>query len=219
MHPAKWAFRHHEDEPPTSEVDIHKTLGEDLYVVLNGYDTEAGLREPQGRDQPARRLDLARLHAAHRRHRDRVPARSRLRAGVGGGQVRQVEGGGGDWRSCSCCWPSSNVRAQRRCSAPAASCTCRATSTSACSSASSSACAAPARTRSTSAAPTVRLRAGPALRGAADPRRRQSDEDVLNASSSPSTAKRRCAFRSTPATAAWCGCCRWRRCSARRGCW
>ncbi|MCU1282619.1 MAG: ccmF, partial [bacterium] len=35
LHPAKWYFRHHEDEPPTSEVDIHKTLGEDLYIVLN----------------------------------------------------------------------------------------------------------------------------------------------------------------------------------------
>ena len=43
MHPAKWAFRHHEDEPPTSEVDIHKTLGEDLYVVLNGYDPQSGI--------------------------------------------------------------------------------------------------------------------------------------------------------------------------------
>ena len=43
MHPAKWAFRHHEDEPPTSYVDIHKTLGEDLYIVLNGYDAQAGI--------------------------------------------------------------------------------------------------------------------------------------------------------------------------------
>jgi cytochrome c-type biogenesis protein CcmF len=42
MHPAKWSYRHHEDEPPTSEVDIHKTLGEDLYIVLNGYDSKAG---------------------------------------------------------------------------------------------------------------------------------------------------------------------------------
>jgi cytochrome c-type biogenesis protein CcmF len=40
MHPAKWAFRHHEDEPPTSEVDIKKTLAGDLYVVLNGYELE-----------------------------------------------------------------------------------------------------------------------------------------------------------------------------------
>ncbi len=40
MHPAKWAFRHHEDEPPTTEVDIKKTLAADLYVVLNGYELE-----------------------------------------------------------------------------------------------------------------------------------------------------------------------------------
>jgi cytochrome c-type biogenesis protein CcmF len=43
LHPAKWAFRHHEDEPPTSEVDIHRTLGEDLYIVLNGVDTKLGI--------------------------------------------------------------------------------------------------------------------------------------------------------------------------------
>ena len=36
--PAKWAYRHHEDEPPTTEVDINRTLGEDLYIVLNGYE-------------------------------------------------------------------------------------------------------------------------------------------------------------------------------------
>src|SRR5207245_907465 len=42
-HPAKWSYRHHEDEPPTSEVDIHKTLGEDLYIVLNGYEGQAGI--------------------------------------------------------------------------------------------------------------------------------------------------------------------------------
>jgi cytochrome c-type biogenesis protein CcmF len=37
-HPAKWAFFHHEDEPPTSEVAIHRMLPEDLYLVLNGYE-------------------------------------------------------------------------------------------------------------------------------------------------------------------------------------
>ncbi len=42
MHPAKWAFRHHEDEPPTTEVDMHRTAREDLYVVLNGVDSQAG---------------------------------------------------------------------------------------------------------------------------------------------------------------------------------
>ncbi len=40
MHPAKWAFHHHEEEPPTSEVEIKRTLAEDLYVVLNGYEVE-----------------------------------------------------------------------------------------------------------------------------------------------------------------------------------
>jgi len=38
LHPAKWAYRHHEDEPPTTEVDIHKTLKEDLYLILNGFE-------------------------------------------------------------------------------------------------------------------------------------------------------------------------------------
>jgi cytochrome c-type biogenesis protein CcmF len=41
LEPAKWAFRHHEDEPPTTEVDIKKTLKEDLYLVLNGYEADA----------------------------------------------------------------------------------------------------------------------------------------------------------------------------------
>src|SRR5262249_47031817 len=43
LHPAKWAYRHHEDEPPTSEVDIKKTLAEDLYIVLNGVESQAGI--------------------------------------------------------------------------------------------------------------------------------------------------------------------------------
>jgi cytochrome c-type biogenesis protein CcmF len=43
MRPEKWAFHHHEDEPPTTEVDINKSLKEDLYVVLNGYETETGI--------------------------------------------------------------------------------------------------------------------------------------------------------------------------------
>src|SRR6185312_6835183 len=41
MYPAKWSFRHHEDEPPTTDVAIHKTLAEDLYIVLNGYDSKS----------------------------------------------------------------------------------------------------------------------------------------------------------------------------------
>jgi cytochrome c-type biogenesis protein CcmF len=43
VHPAKWAFRHHEDEPPTTEVALHRTPLEDLYVVLNGVDTKLGI--------------------------------------------------------------------------------------------------------------------------------------------------------------------------------
>ena len=43
MRPEKWAFHHHEDEPPTTEVDIHKSFKEDLYLVLNGYETQAGI--------------------------------------------------------------------------------------------------------------------------------------------------------------------------------
>jgi cytochrome c-type biogenesis protein CcmF len=35
MYPAKWAFKSHPDEPPTTEVDIKKTLREDLYLILN----------------------------------------------------------------------------------------------------------------------------------------------------------------------------------------
>jgi cytochrome c-type biogenesis protein CcmF len=40
MRPAKWAYVHHEDEPPTSEVAINKTLSEDLYIVMNGFETK-----------------------------------------------------------------------------------------------------------------------------------------------------------------------------------
>jgi cytochrome c-type biogenesis protein CcmF len=43
MAPAKWAYRHHEDEPPTTEVDIVKTAKEDLYLILNGFDGEQGI--------------------------------------------------------------------------------------------------------------------------------------------------------------------------------
>jgi cytochrome c-type biogenesis protein CcmF len=43
MRPEKWSFHHHEDEPPTTEVDINKSLKEDLYLVLNGYEAESGI--------------------------------------------------------------------------------------------------------------------------------------------------------------------------------
>jgi cytochrome c-type biogenesis protein CcmF len=40
--PAKWYFPHHEEEPVTHVV-IDSSLREDLYLVLNGYDAQAGL--------------------------------------------------------------------------------------------------------------------------------------------------------------------------------
>jgi cytochrome c-type biogenesis protein CcmF len=43
LHPAKWAYRGHEDEPPRTVVTIRESLREDLYVILNGIDGEAGL--------------------------------------------------------------------------------------------------------------------------------------------------------------------------------
>ena len=109
MHPAKWSFRHHEDEPPTTEVDIHKTLGEDLYIVLNGV--------------RARSRSIANLKVVINPLVNWIwlgflllifgtviaflPDRAYALAG-GGGQVGQVEGGGGgDWRCCSCCSASS----------------------------------------------------------------------------------------------------------------
>jgi len=38
MYPAKWSFRHHENEPPTTEVGIRRTFAEDLYVVMPSRD-------------------------------------------------------------------------------------------------------------------------------------------------------------------------------------
>jgi cytochrome c-type biogenesis protein CcmF len=43
MSPAKWSYRHHEDEPPTTEVDIHRMPKEDLYLILNGYELGSDL--------------------------------------------------------------------------------------------------------------------------------------------------------------------------------
>lgn len=42
MSPGKWAYKKHEDEP-TTEVDIKRMIGGDLYIVLNGYDLKAGI--------------------------------------------------------------------------------------------------------------------------------------------------------------------------------
>ena len=39
MQPARWFFRKHEDQP-TTEVAIHRSFAEDLYIVLAGYDMQ-----------------------------------------------------------------------------------------------------------------------------------------------------------------------------------
>jgi cytochrome c-type biogenesis protein CcmF len=38
LYPAKWFFHKHEDEPPTTEVGIRRTIAEDLYIVLAAAD-------------------------------------------------------------------------------------------------------------------------------------------------------------------------------------
>jgi cytochrome c-type biogenesis protein CcmF len=38
MYPAKWFFRKHEKEPPTTEVAIRRGFAQDVYVVLNTFD-------------------------------------------------------------------------------------------------------------------------------------------------------------------------------------
>ncbi len=41
LNPARWNFR--KGTEPTTEVDIHERLGEDVYLILTGYSTETGL--------------------------------------------------------------------------------------------------------------------------------------------------------------------------------
>ena len=43
LHPAKWVYRSHEEEPPRTIVTIRESLREDLYVILNGIDAESKL--------------------------------------------------------------------------------------------------------------------------------------------------------------------------------
>jgi cytochrome c-type biogenesis protein CcmF len=38
MTPAKWFFQKRENEPPTTEVAIRRAIGEDLYIVLAGFE-------------------------------------------------------------------------------------------------------------------------------------------------------------------------------------
>jgi cytochrome c-type biogenesis protein CcmF len=42
LHPARWYFRKHEDQP-TTEVAIRRTPAEDLYVVLGGFELDTGV--------------------------------------------------------------------------------------------------------------------------------------------------------------------------------
>ncbi|MBZ0231935.1 MAG: cytochrome c biogenesis protein CcsA [Deltaproteobacteria bacterium] len=41
LHPARWNFR--KGTEPTTEVDIHERVHEDVYIILTGYNTETGL--------------------------------------------------------------------------------------------------------------------------------------------------------------------------------
>ena len=45
MTPAKWFFAKHEQEP-TTEVAIRRGVGEDLYIVLAGYDARRHRARP-----------------------------------------------------------------------------------------------------------------------------------------------------------------------------
>jgi cytochrome c-type biogenesis protein CcmF len=40
LHPARWQFRKGKMSEPTSEVAIHERLGEDVYLILTGYDPD-----------------------------------------------------------------------------------------------------------------------------------------------------------------------------------
>ena len=60
MQPARWFFNKHEEEP-TTEVAIRRAPGEDLYVVLGGYDVATQSRDLRDHDQPAGQLDLVRV--------------------------------------------------------------------------------------------------------------------------------------------------------------
>ncbi len=76
MHPAKWYFRKHEDQP-TSEVAIRRIVrGGPLHRDAGLRDAGAD-RERRGPHQPAGELDLGRLRHSRDRHGHRAAARTR----------------------------------------------------------------------------------------------------------------------------------------------
>ena len=115
MFPARWFFRDHEQEP-TTEVALRRTIVEDLYLVLAGYDPSTRVRPVQDHHQSAGELDLARRGRDPDRHDYRAPARAHVR-------VRDVEGARGrrDDDPCSSsrsCWaarrlPERNTTSRR----------------------------------------------------------------------------------------------------------
>ncbi len=81
MYPARWFFRKHEDQP-TTEVAIRRTVAEDLYLVMPAYEVED------------RQLDLGRVRHHGARHRNRAPARARVRLRAVARRSRQCRGAG-----------------------------------------------------------------------------------------------------------------------------
>ncbi len=167
MRPAKWAYVHHEDEPPTSEVAINKTLAEDLYIVMNGFETKPEMANVKVVINPLvdwiwlgflllaagtfiaylpdRAYALAAARAPTPRDAGKAGAAALVLLLALGGIARAQE------PTCSRCRPPTT----------APTCTWRAMTTIAPSSTSSSAPAATARTRSTSAAARMRARRAP----------------------------------------------------------
>ena len=98
LYPARWFFFKHESEP-TTEVAMRRTVAEDLYVVLAGYEMSDQAASFQIHRQPAGQLDLVRVHGAGARHRSRLAAGERIRlcgghrAAGGGDRVHAAVGG------------------------------------------------------------------------------------------------------------------------------
>ena len=78
MRPARWFFNKREEEP-TTEVAIRRATGEDLYIVLAGYDPARPDRDLRSHGQSAGQLDLARLRRDGDRHHPGAAARTRVR--------------------------------------------------------------------------------------------------------------------------------------------
>ena len=78
MYPAKWFYRTPPDEP-TTEVAIWRSLAEDLYIVMAGFELGEQIGQRRDARQRAGQLDLDRLRPAGARHRHRAAARARVR--------------------------------------------------------------------------------------------------------------------------------------------